>query len=253
MDEYIKCNGCKILRLQSHYEIYKGVRRKTCLTCKENRKKHKQKNKCPCGKYKYRCGKCGGNQICKHDIRKEYCKECGGSGLCKHNKRIGRCKECGGSEYCKHNIYTSRCKECGGSSLCKHDIRKEYCKECGGSSLCKHDIRKDACKECGDEVLITFKNILKYSKSYDKTRDFYDEKNFIDLHFLYNLYDRSKHCIYCNIELKFITDDRNLLSIERIDNNIGHIKKNCCLSCLNCNIKRNNRYTHEEYINKNKL
>jgi hypothetical protein len=39
----------------------------------------------------------------------------------------------------------------------------------------------------------------------------------------------------------------NLLTPERIDNNIGHIKSNTVLCCYKCNCTRHNAYTHEEF------
>ena len=42
---YIKCSGCKCLRGEDEYEIYKGTRRKSCLKCKEKREKNKDKVK----------------------------------------------------------------------------------------------------------------------------------------------------------------------------------------------------------------
>jgi hypothetical protein len=44
--EYIKCNGCKCKRHISEYEIYKGVMRKSCIMCKTNRQKLKQRSEC---------------------------------------------------------------------------------------------------------------------------------------------------------------------------------------------------------------
>lgn len=43
--QYIKCSGCRCLRSEDEYEIYKGTRRKSCLICKENREKNKDKRK----------------------------------------------------------------------------------------------------------------------------------------------------------------------------------------------------------------
>ena len=72
--EYVKCSGCKCLRhITDEYEVYKGTRRKTCLTCKENR----NKNKCKHGKAKCKCKECGGSRICEHGREKNLCKECG--------------------------------------------------------------------------------------------------------------------------------------------------------------------------------
>lgn len=40
--EYIKCPSCKCQRhITDEFEVYKGQRRKTCLKCKENRKRYK--------------------------------------------------------------------------------------------------------------------------------------------------------------------------------------------------------------------
>jgi hypothetical protein len=43
--QYIKCKGCSCIRAEDEYEIYKGSRRKTCLKCKANRVKNKDKEK----------------------------------------------------------------------------------------------------------------------------------------------------------------------------------------------------------------
>ena len=60
-------------------------------------------------------------------------------------------------------------------------------------------------------------------------------------------------CIYCAIELTTqINKQRfpNKLTIERIDNSIGHNKFNCVLACFSCNNKRQKRYTFEEFYDK---
>ena len=63
--EYVKCSGCRCMRhIVKDFEIYKGTRRKTCLVCKENRKK----NKCPHGKEKKKCGECNAVPAYVHTV-----------------------------------------------------------------------------------------------------------------------------------------------------------------------------------------
>lgn len=185
-EEYIFCKGCRCTRHVSEYEMYKGKRRKTCLSCKANR----AKNKCP------------------------------------HNRKRGHCKECGGSQ------------------ICPHDRRRSHCKECGGSSICEHDRLRYRCKQCSDNPLkLTFKKMINSSKNNDKEYDRYDADNFIDLCFLESLYDEFEDvpvCYYndCKCKLQCMWYDTNLITIERLDNAIGHIKSNCVFCCLSCNSSR---------------
>jgi hypothetical protein len=46
-------------------------------------------------------------------------------------------------------------------------------------------------------------------------------------------------CSYCLKDLEFIDNDNTVksdLTIDRIDNRFSHIKTNCKLSCLICNV-----------------
>ncbi len=49
-------------------------------------------------------------------------------------------------------------------------------------------------------------------------------------------------CSYCLKDLElFIDNDNNVksdLTIDRIDNKLAHIKTNCKLSCLICNVSK---------------
>ena len=95
-EEYIKCSGCKCQRhIVNDFEIYKGKRRKTCLSCKTNRAKQRKKYLCPHKKRKTYCVECGGGSICVHKKRKNQCVECGGGSICIHKKRKTQCKVCG--------------------------------------------------------------------------------------------------------------------------------------------------------------
>ena len=144
--KYIRCLSCKCLRNEKNdFEIYKGVKRKTCTYCKANRVRYK----CIHKKGKSKCIECGGSSICIHKKYKPDCKECNGSSFCIHNRQKTSCKECGGSGVCIHNKYKTTCDECGGSQLCIHNKRKAFCKDCGGSQFCFHNKRKNICKDCG--------------------------------------------------------------------------------------------------------
>ena len=186
------------------FEIYKGKRRKTCLSCKANRAKQRKKYLCP------------------HKKRKTYCVECGGGSICVHKKR------------------KTQCVECDGSGICIHKKRKTQCVECCGSGICIHKKGKNKCKLCGDEVKITISQWVSHSRASDKKKNRYDANNFIDRCFLEGLVEDSEgKCHYCQTELQYITYDNTLASIERLDNSTGHIKSNCVIACLLCNKQHN--------------
>ena len=150
---------------------------------------------------------------------------------CRDMKRVKYNCECG-----KQKRY---CKEHGGVSFCECGKRKDMCKEHGGGSLCECGKRKDRCKEHGNEFMITIKNMVSNSRTADKLRNQYDANTHIDILFIESLIeDYGTDCYYCNKETQFKEFSRNLISIERINNNIGHSKANCVLCCLNCNNAR---------------
>ena len=79
--------------------------------------------------------------------------------------------------------------------------------------------------------------MISSSKKSDKKYDRYDIVNFVDYDFLENLIDDYSHCCYpdCNEELQIVHYQDDLATIERLDNNIGHIKSNCVICCMKCN------------------
>ena len=141
--QYLKCNGCKCLRAEDEYEMYKGTRRKTCLKCKANRAKYQEASKCTHGRRKTRCKECGGSQICSHGRQKNACKECGGASICTHGRHKSSCRECGGSQICEHGRYKTVCRECGGSQICEHGRQKGSCKICN-LELCLITLQRSA-------------------------------------------------------------------------------------------------------------
>jgi hypothetical protein len=88
------------------------------------------------------------------------------------------------------------------------------------------------------------------SRKKDEKRGIYDANNFIDRIFIEQLFfDQNQLCIYCNCELMMRCEpySKNLLTVERIDNKVGHIKSNCVLACFECNNNRSDYHTFEEF------
>jgi hypothetical protein len=252
----IKCNKCKSYKYPNQF-FKAGREMKTCSDCRARAKIYADKQKCEhnrqrsnckdCGgsqicehnRQRSNCKDCGGSQICEHKRERSKCKDCGGSSICIHNRQRSHCKDCGGASICEHKRERSKCKDCGGASICEHNRRRSQCKDCGGSSICEHNRRRSTCKDCCDELKITIKNMLSCSKRSDKKNNRYDIINFIDRCFLENLIDDCEDkCYYCKSELQYIIYQGNLATIERLDNDLGHIKSNCVIACKTCNVSK---------------
>ena len=69
----------------------------------------------------------------------------------------------------------------------------------------------------------------------DKKKGFESE---LDIDYVLNFIEQP--CIYCG--------DTDFIGLDRIDNNIGHIKSNIVPCCYTCNITRNNNFTYNEML-----
>ena len=145
-----QCTRCKCLLLLKYFRpnLRTGQLTKSCAKCLDAAKALCERVKCPHGKQKSRCQKCGGTGICEHDRQRLKCKDCGGSQICEHNRQRYQCKDCGGSQICPHGRIKSRCIKCGGSQICHHGRQRSRCKDCGGASICKHNKHKWICPIC---------------------------------------------------------------------------------------------------------
>ena len=258
-----KCNYCKVVLPIYKFSTNRADKYlKSCDECRNKQKKNREKNKCPHGRQKSVCKQCGGASICEHNRIRICCKQCGGSSICEHGRRRSDCKECGGTSICEHGRQRSHCKECEGGSICEHGRMRNTCKECGGSSICEHGRRRYECKECGgasicehgrqkrqckdcmnDEEKIEFiqKTMISHSREKDKKHNRYNADHFIDKPFLESLFEDSQNCHYCNVDFTYNKRCNTLVTIERLNNSIGHIKSNCVLACLNCNCRHTSR------------
>jgi len=86
---------------------------------------------------------------------------------------------------------------------------------------------------------ITIKNMVRCGRRADKKSNKYDELNFVDYLFVKNLINNSNDkCYYCSSDLQYTYYTSNLGTIERLDNNLGHIKSNCVIACRTCNLSK---------------
>ena len=214
-----KCSCCHIYFVPEIKSS--GLAYKTCSKC---RVKVKNQNKCPHNKKKQNCVECS---PCPHNKIKSNCVECN---PCPHNKIKSNCVEC---SPCPHNKIKSSCVEC---SPCPHNKRKSNCVEC---NPCPHNKRKSECRKCCDALKLTIQRFIGSSKMTDKNKNMFDIVNFIDADFCHLLIqDSNNKCCYCECDLDLINYGSNLITIERINNSIGHIKSNVKIACYKCNISK---------------
>ena len=87
-----------------------------------------------------------------------------------------------------------------------------------------------------------FNNKVASYKTQDtnKARPITDD--YITAEWIMTQYTVNKSCCYCSIPFEFETNEDELmisnLTVDRIDNAKPHIKSNCCLSCLHCNVSK---------------
>ena len=164
----------------------------------------------------------------------------------KGDKKFKKCNSCRErvrksmkKDKCAHNRQKRNCKDCNGSSICIHKKQKHTCKICNGSYICIHKKQRNHCKICNNEKKITIINMIRASKQKDKKYNRYNQTEFIDKCFVKNLIEDSENkCYYCSCDLQYLIYQGNLATIERLDNNIGHIKGNCVIACRTCNYSR---------------
>lgn len=130
------------------------------------------------------------------------------------------------------------------SKKCPHNKFKYQCRACNGTSFCGHLKRRHDCKVCVQDDLekvlkIIIKTFINCSYVADKKYNRFDIANFIDTDFCKLLIEESEYkCCYCKCDLELVNHTNNLISIERIDTKIGHIKSNVKIACLHCNISK---------------
>ena len=168
------------------------------------------------------------------------CRSLPSKSKCQHEILKRTCSKCHPELLCQHKLQERTCSKCHPELLCQHKILEINCSKCHPELLCQHKILERKCKKCSDEPLkIVIKRFISGSRTADKKRNHLDIVNFIDPHFCKLLIDESNDkCCYCDCDLQYIDYAPNLITIERIDNNLGHNKNNVKIACLHCNIKK---------------
>lgn len=100
-----------------------------------------------------------------------------------------------------------------------------YCKECQRERVRKKRTRKRY-------------KVNEYFYRYKRTDNDKNRENDLDKEFLSNA--MKSICFYC--------EDIERIGLDRINNNIGHLKNNVVPCCYSCNVLRSNEFFHEEMI-----
>ena len=84
-----------------------------------------------------------------------------------------------------------------------------------------------------------FSLLISYCQSHDRSKNLESNLTIDYLNAL--LLIQNNKCYHCDHELKYGIGHKDLsqISIDRIDNNIGHTINNCVISCLFCNYAKN--------------
>jgi hypothetical protein len=85
--------------------------------------------------------------------------------------------------------------------------------------------------------------VQNYMKQDDKVKREFKDDDYIDDNFIFQQQKKTNNkCSYCLKDLEIFIDNDNAvksnLTIDRIDNRLAHIKTNCKICCLTCNISK---------------
>jgi len=114
---------------------------------------------------------------------------------------------------------TATCKDCSSKRRAK-----DYC-PCG--------VREHDCTHCNDPIVRRATSMIHGSRIADKKHNRVCDLDFTSV--LNKVVD-TPNCIYCDIELQYLSPYLpNHCTIDRINNDIGHTINNCVISCRKCN------------------
>ena len=152
--------------------------------------------------------------------------------------------------HCKVEGCTKKKRKNG---YCLNHGEKEYCKIEG----CNRVLQLGGmCDEhyCSGNIVRIVKRLINNSKNLDRT---YKGKtrsnprmNTVTYQYIVDLYEKNNNCYWCDHPLKLKICgkfDLDRISIDRVDNTIGHTNENCVLSCTFCNYAKN-IYSKDQWI-----
>jgi hypothetical protein len=127
---------------------------------------------------------------------------------------------------------------------------KEYktCNKCSDrrnkNKKNKNDLTKKNYEEWKKKnpLHLKFRKMINDSKKEDIKRDRFNESEFVDIDYLVKVFEiQGGKCIYCDCELSLIftlSNIKNKISLQRINNDYGHNKMNSVFCCSCCNYSR---------------
>lgn len=134
----------------------------------------------------------------------------------------------------------------------KWTFDKKYLKHEEQFSLIKDLSNSDVCEVIKKQInkkIYSYKQQDMKKKNYDEKSEKY--KDFIDFDIIIQEMKNSDlKCHYCRNKMLILYEnvrDNSQWTVDRINNDIGHIKENFHLVCLKCNLKRR-RQNDEKYL-----
>lgn len=126
----------------------------------------------------------------------------------------------------------------------KYDRLYKFCNDClieVENLNCSHNKRKYHCVKCTDNIYKTRAYVMvNSSKAADRRYDRINREqlpdNYITIEWVENKIKNINECIYCGQATQLKHYDKNLLTIERIDNDEPHTINNCTFCCHHCNM-----------------
>ena len=86
---------------------------------------------------------------------------------------------------------------------------------------------------------------MNYKKQDDKAERDYDKKEYITADWVKEtLYKQYQECTRCRCQLEMEIYNgavKSNITVDRIDNLKAHLKSNCVLMCLDCNVGKSNK------------
>ena len=104
-----------------------------------------------------------------------------------------------------------------------------------------------------DEEVLRFKDskisqyfrfkVENYKLQDAKAKREFENKDYINEDWIFNQIEKyGTYCKFCNINMSLYIDDENNvksnITVDRIDNKLSHVKTNCQLCCLHCNVSK---------------
>lgn len=161
-----------------------------------------------------------------------------------------KCKCCNTLRKPSDFIYKEKnnktCIKCCKKREKNKDYHKKYCIKYYQDNNEEH---KKNCKKYSDKqkainpLKVKLQDMIYNSKKADnKSERFYEEDDYITLDFLQGLYQSNMNCFYCKVLMSMTfnpkTKDKDQITIQRINNDLPHIKSNIVYSCFECNCNK---------------